>query len=293
MSNTRDNIKEVVYKYIVNTTVYDNNTIELQTEKDNELWELVNIDNYDTIANLRPYIGIVSKVELVAHKIDIKRVEQLRAIVDIDISSRRYFEDGDNTSAITSATLTLSNENGTWVITDIDDEVVPINRDDNYNEIMNADMTKEQEFISYLLVNKPRMSNLRYMHRGAPKENPLKNIDSNYNIDMFNVIYWVFNELDIDNELDYPLTQNELINFEFLKQVLPKGHKYKSNKEKIKRGDLLFFDTNDSLVGVYAEDNKFITLTGKFPKDNSTLEILDFNDYWWDRFNGRVMRMKG
>ncbi|XWX29924.1 tail protein [Staphylococcus phage PG-2021_40] len=293
MSNAREKIRDVVYRYIVNTTVYDNNTLELQDDKDNELWELVSIDYYDTIANLRPYVGVVDKVEMVAHKIDIKTVEQLRSTVDIDISSRRHFLDGDNTVAITSSTLELTNENDNWVITSIDEDITPIDRDDNFNQIMYDDMTIDQEFVRYLLINKPNMSNLKYMYRGTPKVNPLKDVSKDYNIDMFNVVYWVFKEIELDNELDYPLTQNELINYERLQQVFDKGHKYKSNLTNLIKGDILFFDTNDSLIGVYVGENKFITLTGKFPKDNTTLSIHDIDDYWWERFNGRVMRLRG
>ncbi|MGI4667723.1 hypothetical protein ACR2YZ_28020, partial [Klebsiella pneumoniae] len=54
-------------------------------------------------------------------------------------------------------------------------------------------------------------------------------------------------------------------------------------------GDILFFGRSDTNIGIYVGDGEFISMMGKFPKDETPIGKYKLDDYW-NEFNGRVMR---
>lgn len=76
-----------------------------------------------------------------------------------------------------------------------------------------------------------------------------------------------------------------------LTTVSSRGSSKSEAKSKLQLGDLVYFDTykGDGHIGIYSGNGKFI---GSQSKSGIKEESMT-SGYWWQKFNGRVLRYKG
>lgn len=76
-----------------------------------------------------------------------------------------------------------------------------------------------------------------------------------------------------------------------LMTVSSRGSSKSAAKSKLQLGDLVYFDTykGDGHIGIYSGNGKFI---GSQSKSGIKEESMT-SGYWWQKFNGRVLRYKG
>lgn len=77
-----------------------------------------------------------------------------------------------------------------------------------------------------------------------------------------------------------------------LKKIQGYGTKTDDIFNNMRKGDLVFFGTGDTHVGLYAGDKKFVGWNGASEIDyNHGCELEPMTDpYWWSEFQGRVLR---
>ncbi|UJJ74899.1 putative structural protein [Bacillus phage BM-P1] len=76
-----------------------------------------------------------------------------------------------------------------------------------------------------------------------------------------------------------------------LKTISSRGSSKSVAKSKIKQGDIVYFDTYkaDGHVGIYLGAGKFIGC-----QSSTGIAAANMNSgYWWQKFNGRVLRYEG
>lgn len=136
--------------------------------------------------------------------------------------------------------------------------------------------------------NIDNFDNINYMFKGKTSNNPLF-LDDNYYVDSFNLIYWILYTNGVD--VNYRFGLDYLLSSTTFDTIFNKGYKYETMKEEFRQGDILFFNKNDSFIGLYLGDNQFFSILGEFLKDDTHPKIFSLDDYW-DKFNGRVLRVK-
>src|SRR5699024_12843286 len=92
-----------------------------------------------------------------------------------------------------------------------------------------------------------------------------------------------------DEEIAYSMIINLFVTEGRFFTVFCKVHKYNVDVSKFIVGDILFFGRSDTNIGIYVGDGEFISMIGKFPKDETSIGKYKLDDYW-NEFNGRVMR---
>jgi len=73
-----------------------------------------------------------------------------------------------------------------------------------------------------------------------------------------------------------------------LTRVSKRGSSKNAAKDKLRKGDLVFFDTykGDGHIGIYTGGGNFISSQDKYGIKESPMD----KGYWWDHFNGHIMR---
>lgn len=296
MKNEKD-VKAKIQEYIKNKFESTNNT---ETEHDIKNEELNNIVSYDigkTIEQTRPYTNVIASIDILERDINILDIQGTKAYAEIKVTRRVYPVDMENsrtTTQVATEPLELNLQENGWIVISNDLDTISLDGD-NYDNDEDVDYSvySTGELVSmYLKSNIVKLSNITYEHKGAPDKNPLEYPNETFNIDMFNLYYWLLEEVGEVHDLDYPVTKYDFLNSDTFIKVRDKGHKYGSDVFRLSVGDILFFGTNNTTIGVYVGDGQMITLLGKFPKDNATPRVYTIKDSWWDEFNGMVYRLR-
>lgn len=290
MVNMIDNksLNDVIDIYINNKYNYPNDfTEETIKEKNEELKEITEEKYYSTIIQARPYYDVVKFMNIQEVNISIVKETEDIAHATLDIVVVMLVGNNLSYSSIQYITnLTLEKyANNTWLITDESEEGNLLNNPINPNDYLTTRNIAESSIIRY--VNElDNHKNIKYMFKGQPQENPFES-DKDIYIDTYNLLYWLYLEEGV--ELQYPINANYFFTEGMFYTVFGKGHKYKVDVDKFEIGDILFFGRSDTNIGIYIDNGDFISMMGKFPKDDTSINIYSFDDYW-DEFNGRVMR---
>lgn len=288
---TVEDAKKLVTKFIYNIAVFDELSTSIIEQRDAELADYVSTYVYERVSGVRPYEGVIERIEV--FNIDFEDIQNNLSTIDLVVSFRKkiYQVDRDKNVGDTIVTLNirLQLEDDEWIIDTYEQEQDVLYADYFQYEEDEEELPTPIKIARYLIDNYNELTNIKYMFKGKPSENPLET-DKDIYIDSFNILYWLYKQEG--EELDYPVTlDNLLISYKF-KEIFKKGHKYEFNVDKLLRGDILFFGKSDVSVGVYTGENTFISVRGKFPKDNKGLDIFNLDDYWKE-FNGRVLRYGG
>lgn len=290
-------VSSKIQEYIKNKFESTNNT---ETEHDIKNEELNNIVSYDigkTIEQTRPYTNVISNIDILESAINILDIQGTKAYAEIKVTRRVYpvnMENSRTTTQVATEPLELNLQENGWIVISNDLDTISLDGD-NYDNDEDVDYSvySTGELISmYLKSNIVKLSNITYEHKGAPEKNPLEYPNETFNIDMFNLYYWLLEEVGEVHDLDYPVTKYDFLNSDTFIKVRDKGHKYGSDVFRLSVGDILFFGTNNTTIGVYVGDGQMITLLGKFPKDNTTPRVYTIKDSWWNEFNGMVYRLR-
>lgn len=295
MEVTKRLATDTINKFLYNTNEYISNSLEEQAEKDKELDLLVIPDLIQSIAEVRPYTNIVTGMRIVDYNINYNRLDNYKVDADVELTSRSALTTNTTSSTnVVKIKVVLEPINESLLITEYSKDVVNISEEDTYDEDMAEGIPMVISFTNSLLEDKPNLTNLYYAYRGRPSTDPLDYINDNpVGVDMYTILYWMMKHQEIPNDFNYPLTSEDFISYDGIYEVYSKGHKYKYYLDEMEKGDFVFFDDNDTTVGIYIGDNRCITITGKQPYDRSGgLDFIVLEDEWWDRFNGRIMRFK-
>lgn len=298
MSQEKD-IEAKVKKYISNKFNYEDNSEALQEEKNSELDSITNYETGKDIKETRPYPNVIEHSEILEQSINIKEVSGTKALADIKVTRRLYpvSEDGNmitNTQVIDEPLELNLQENG-WIVIDYDTDTLSLDRNDEQDDEddNNQYVYTVGELISkYIKDNLVKMSNLTYQHKGSPKENPLDDKDTEYGIDMYNLYYWLLEEVGGYNDLDYPVNKYDFETTDTFVVIRDKGHKYESDLFDLDEGDIMFFGSNSSAIGIYLGEGQIVTIIGNFPRDNTNPRIYTLKDDWWNQYNGMVYRLR-
>ncbi|XWX32467.1 tail protein [Staphylococcus phage PG-2021_76] len=288
---TVEDAKKLVTKFINNIAVFDELTTSIIEQRDAELIEYTSEYVYERVSGVRPYEGVIERIEV--FNIDFEDIQNNISNIDMVVSFRKkiYLVDKDKNVGDTIVTLNikLQLENDNWIIDNYEQEQDVLYADYFQYEEDEEELPTSITIARYLIDNYNSFTNIKYMFKGKPSENPFET-DKDVYIDSFNMLYWLYRREGI--ELDYPLTVDSLLISSKFIEVFKKGHKYEFNVDKLSRGDILFFGKSDVSIGIYTGENTFISVRGKFPKDNKGLDLFKLDEYWKE-FNGRVLRYGG
>lgn len=125
---------------------------------------------------------------------------------------------------------------------------------------------------------------------GRQQSNPLN--ASHLRVDCSSFIWWCYYMHGVSlNGGKTGMTTDTIKVDSSLQTVSSKGSSKKSAMGKLAQGDLVYFDTYkvDGHVGIYAGDGKFVGSQG-----STGVAVVDMKSgYWWNKFNGRVLRYPG
>lgn len=290
-------VKETVDRYIENKFIYKDNSDTLQEIKDEEIEQLVSHSIAKEISQTRPYPNVISDIEVLEREINVKNVRGTQALVELKVIRRVYPYDRENsrtTTQVVDEPLELNYQENGWVITGYDLDTVSLDREDDEDTDSDdySNYTNGELIAMTLKNNIVKLGNTTYQHRGAPLKNPLENLEEYFKSDMYNLYYWALEENAIYHELDYPVDKYDFETTDTFYKVRDKGHKFESDILNFEEGDILFFGSNNTSIGVYIGDGQIITLLGNFPKDNTSPKVYTLKDSWWQVFNGMVYRLR-
>lgn len=281
--------KDIIDKFIDNLFNFDVLTTERVKEKDAEIKKITTEEMYKKVVYIRPYVGVIQSLN--SQQIQYESFLNNGTDIEAELSFRKisYLVERGSipTDSLSTVTVHLVERNQEILI-DYFDEI----QDVLYGEYMEEEyLFNEDVPLSTILAldlndNIKTLSNIKYMFKGAPKENPF-GTDKDVYIDTYNLLYWLY--LGEDEELAYPMNINYFFTEGRFYTVFGKGHKYKVDINKFIAGDILFFGRSDTNIGIYVGDGEFISMIGKFPKDETPIGKYKLDDYW-NEFNGRVMR---
>ena len=281
--------KDVIDKFIDNVFNFDVLTTERVKEKDEEIKKITTEDMYEKVVYIRPYVGVIQSLN--PQHVQYESFSNNGTDIEAELSFRKvsYLVDKGSipTDSLSTLTVHLVERNQELLI-DYFDEI----QDVLYGEYMEEEYVFDEDVpLSTILAldlndNLKSLSNIKYMFKGAPKENPF-GTDKDVYIDTYNLLYWLY--LGEDEELAYPMNINYFFTEGRFFTVFGKWHKYKVDVSKFIVGDILFFGRSDTNIGIYVGDGEFISMIGKFPKDETSIGKYKLDDYW-NEFNGRVMR---
>lgn len=281
--------KDIIDKFIDNLFNFDVLTTERVKEKDAEIKKITTEEMYKKVVYIRPYVGVIQSLN--SQQIQYESFLNNGTDIEAELSFRKisYLVERESipTDSLSTVTVHLVERNQEILI-DYFDEI----QDVLYGEYMEEEyLFNEDVPLSTILAldlndNIKTLSNIKYMFKGAPKENPF-GTDKDVYIDTYNLLYWLY--LGEDEELAYPMNINYFFTEGRFYTVFGKGHKYKVDINKFIAGDILFFGRSDTNIGIYVGDGEFISMIGKFPKDETPIGRYKLDDYW-NEFNGRVMR---
>lgn len=281
--------KDIIDKFIDNVFNFDVLTMERVKEKDAEIKKITTEDMYEKVVYIRPYVGVIQSLN--PQQIQYESFLNNGTDIEAELSFRKisYLVDRGSipTDSLSTVTVHLVERNQEILI-DYFDEI----QDVLYGEYMEEEYVFDEDVpLSTILAldlndNLKSLSNIKYMFKGAPKKNPF-GTDKDVYIDTYNLLYWLY--LGEDEELAYPMNINYFFTEGRFYTIFGKGHKYKVDVSKFIAGDILFFGRSDTNIGIYVGDGEFISMIGKFPKDETPIGRYKLDDYW-NEFNGRVMR---
>lgn len=271
--------------------MFDNVTVEVIKEKDEDIFNIAVPEVAKRVKAVRPYPGVISRMTIENLKISDKiKITKTDATVTAEFNSKVYTEDENIsfTDSIVKYNLVISTTNDIIKVKNYSQT-----RDVLYTDYFNRDelasnVPKGRRVGAYLRDNYDKLTHVKYRFKGTSNINPIDTTERVY-LDSFNLLYWVYKKFGID--IDYPLSVQYMLDTDNFTHVLLKGHKAKADIDSLIEGDIMFFDSNDSTIGIYTGDDSFVTLDGEFPQDTTSLSKYNIST-WWDRFNGRVLRFE-
>ncbi|QNH71330.1 hypothetical protein StAP1_198 [Staphylococcus phage vB_SauH_SAP1] len=286
---TDKQVKDIIEKFIDNVFSFDVLTAERVAEKDEEVKKISDSDVYNKVVYIRPYVGVIQSMNTqhIQYESFSNNGADAEAVVTFRKISYPIGRESIPTDSLSTLIISLVERNQELLIDSFDET-----QDVLYGEYMEEEYVFDEDVpLSTILAldlndNLKSLSNIKYMFKGAPKENPF-GTDKDVYIDTYNLLYWLY--LGEDEELAYPMNINYFFTEGRFFTVFGKGHKYKVDVSKFIVGDILFFGRSDTNIGIYVGDGEFISMIGKFPKDETPIGKYKLDDYW-NEFNGRVMR---
>lgn len=287
-----DEVKKIVTAFIDNIASFEEVTVSEIEKKNDELRDYSSTYVYERVSTVRPYEGIIKSQEV--YNIDFEHIEDNVSHIDIIVSFRKKVylvrEDANIGDTLVTLKIQLQYEDDKWFIDTYEQEQEVLYADYfQYEEEEDDELPTPIRIARYLTDNYNELKNIKYMFKGKPSVNPFETEEKVYS-DSFNILYWLYKMEDI--EIDYPVTTDSIMISSDFEEIFKKGHKYKFNLDNLMRGDILFFGKSDVSIGIYAGENNFISVRGKFPQDEVGLDIFSIDDYW-NEFNGRVVRYRG
>lgn len=281
--------KDIIDKFIDNLFNFDVLTTERVKEKDAEIKKITTEDMYEKVVYIRPYVGVIQSLN--SQQIQYESFLNNGTDIEAELSFRKisYLVERGSipTDSLSTVTIHLVERNQEILI-DYFDEIQDVLYSEYMEEeyLFNEDVPLSTIIALDLNDNIKTLSNIKYMFKGAPKENPF-GTDKDVYIDTYNLLYWLY--LGEGEELAYPMNINYFFTEGRFFTIFGKGHKYKVDVDQFITGDILFFGRSDTNIGIYVGDGEFISMIGKFPKDETPIGRYKLDDYW-NEFNGRVMR---
>lgn len=291
----KDKAIKLVEKFLDNKYTFRTNFTQTDIDnKDIDLESYTDITVRNFVVNARPYPGVILYQYIADKNIKIESTSQdkIDFRIQVRLISRNDTETMDNDVKATEY-ISVAYQNKELLITDTHQETTTINTPFQTASIGDEEVYEPNNRLYQLLIqNSIKLKLGYYRYRTTPKSNPL-DFTTSYPIDIFGLLYWLLKNIGINME-STPLTSKDIIDSNYFTEFLKKGHTYKSDIDRMEIGDIIFFDMNDNLIGIYIGDSKFMTIVGKFPMDKeSTLDVYNLEDSkWWVRFNGRVLRLK-
>ena len=283
--------RQVIDRFIDNFLVYTELTNTLIEEKNNEAREFMRGEALSKILNIRPYPEVIRSLS--PYNVQYEKFEDNGNNLQAIISYRKISYPNNTTEnasdSLAELVIDLTYLHDGWVIDSFDEEQ-DILYADYFQNLSDEDETSGSYNISQFLINNyKKYSNIKYMYKKNTKED-LFNYNEDVYTDSFNMLYWLLVREGIPVTEGYD--RNNLLSTELFDKVFDKGHKYKYNINEMIEGDILYFGKNDRNIGIYIGDARYITVTGKFPKDS--IQGLDIHDLIkdWEQFNGKVIRLK-
>lgn len=126
----------------------------------------------------------------------------------------------------------------------------------------------------------------------AKKANPLE-MNPPYVMDSAQFVYWCFDHAGIQlNGGAEGVNVKRIRKDSRLKVIYTEGQKHIAMLNQLKVGDLLFFGTDTSHVGLFLGACDFISMNGSGDWDPQRgIQVSDLTTTeWWDSFNGAVLR---
>nr|DAN11180.1 MAG TPA: Putative extracellular protein hydrolase [Herelleviridae sp.] len=283
--------KQVIDRFVDNFLVYSELTNTLIEEKNNEAREFMRGEALAKILNIRPYPEVIRSLS--SYNVQYEKFEDNGNNLQAIISYRKISYPNNTTEnasdSLAELVIDLTYLHDGWVIDSFDEEQ-DILYADYFQNLSDEDETSGSYNISqFLIKNYKKYANIKYMYKKNTKEDLFMYNEDVYT-DSFNMLYWLLVREGIPVTEEYD--RNNLLSTELFDKVFDKGHKYKYNINEMIEGDILYFGKNDSNIGIYIGDDRYITVTGKFPKDSK--QGLDIHDLIkdWEQFNGKVIRLK-
>ncbi|AAX92331.1 putative peptidoglycan hydrolase [Staphylococcus phage Twort] len=279
-------IEQLVEMYIDNIYNYPYPYDEAMFNKKNEeIRPYVDNSLYKAIQRLRPYYDVIEYMNISKKDYNVKEVTTGQYEVDFEVTS--VSKTNFNHYAESTFKETIKIQLNPIKIESLDDSATQHyatyqDLEDDYK----YDLTlphKASELVQKNINNK----SIQYQFKGAPKDNPFES-DTTSLLDSYNMVYWLYN--DEETNLNYPLDYNSILNSGVFKDISVR-HKYISDIDLLEDGDLLFFGKNNNEVGIYVGDKEYVTIKGKFPKDNTTIQKYNLEKDW-ELFNGKIYRLK-
>lgn len=111
-------------------------------------------------------------------------------------------------------------------------------------------------------------------------------------VDCSSFIWWCYYENGVSlNGGKTGMTTDTIKNDPKLTTISPRGASKKEAASKLLQGDIVYFDTykGDGHIGIYAGGGTFIGAQSSTGVSSANMD----SGYWWDKFNGRVLRYSG
>ena len=287
-----NSIENIVLNLIDNVYNFYQVNNDIITAKNQDLFKFCTHDFAVDRGRARPYPGVISSMIVSKANIENVTIIENEAIVKATFLVSNYVERGVEyynslVKYYIDVNLIKDNEDEKWYV-DYLKEDYEMKKKVNDDDISVEEIKPIDRAVLMILDNKDNFENIKYRFKGKSGVNPIFSYE-NYYLDSFSLIYWILytNEIEVDSDFNLPY----LLSTVKFKQISNKGHKYNTILDDLKDGDILFFGKNDSYIGIYLGDNKFFTITGKFPQDNSSPTINDIEEFW-EEFNGRVIRYR-
>lgn len=163
---------------------------------------------------------------------------------------------------------------------------------DTYSNQGSAVALEAVRYLEQYTKEKGFLSIYSYGSLPAKKSNPFEG-EQPFVMDSAQMIYWAFQQAGIEM-----LGGSEGVNIKKIRRdprfkvIYTEGQKQLHMINDFKIGDLLFFGSDTSHIGIFVGGCSFITISGSGDWDTTRgIRSLDLTStYWWSFFNGAVLR---